>query len=63
VHVGTAGEHVDAAGDQLVGEGLGVGDRLPLALLNGSLWAIFRPPLAAMMCISGPPCWPGRRSG
>ena len=31
VHVGAAGEHVDAVGDQLLGEGLGVGDRLTLA--------------------------------
>ncbi len=28
---------------------------------NGSLWAIFRATaLAAMTCISGPPCWPGK---
>ena len=31
VDVGAAGEHVDPAGDQLLGEGPGVGDRLPLA--------------------------------
>ncbi len=32
MHVGAAGENVDAAGDQLVGERLGVRDRLALAL-------------------------------
>ena len=60
--VGAAGEHVDPARDQLVGEGLRVGDRLALALPGtGRSAAIPRATaLAAMMCISGPPCWPGK---
>ena len=62
VDVGAAGEDRRCRRPQAVGERLRVGDRLPLVgaerLARGDLEA--RPPWPAIMCISGPPCWPGK---
>ena len=48
------------AADSAAREPLRVGDDLPLVLRNsGSIASLKQTALAAMMCISGPPCTPG----
>ena len=64
VHVGAAGEHVDAVpgAEQLLGDRLGAVDGALLALAERARCAaIFSATaLPAITCSSGPPCWPGK---
>ena len=60
VHVGAAGHEAQAAFGQRLGEHGAVLDICRCSLWNSWLWAMRRhTALAAMTCMSGPPCMPG----
>ena len=59
--VGPAGHDVEAVGFERLGERLGIfHDVLAYSLNDGRSASPNATALAAMTCISGPPCWPGK---